>query len=412
MSRNILALLITVLVTRSGWSLPGDEPSEMLARAEALYYEADFAKSIELLLRADELLRQQSGNLKEKTDVKLQLALSFIGLNDIARAKAYLQELYALDLDRRIDPQMYSPKVLRLADEAKAEQNEIRCRTASEQAQRQLDAGNSAAVVRLLGSTTGCPALGALNAKVADLSYKEGLDAYKKGRMEEALQKFRTAARLDSTHELAAQYVDLTERKLEVNADRALLAWRKDFAAGDYAQAALDYRELVSLSRAETVDDVRKEYRQALNRLVDAWNRACATDDNVTMKDVRERINQLIPEPSFANDIVGRMTTCTHTGCIPMGTQLALTRLKSRVDPQFSALVISQLKITPVTVRVKARINEKGEPTATELNGGNPLLYNPIRAAFEQWRFTPALVEGESRCVETEIPIVINFATN
>src|SRR5262245_47171263 len=103
MSRNILALLITVLVTRSGWSLPGDEPSEMLARAEALYYEADFAKSIELLLRADELLRQQSGNMKEKTDVKLQLALSFIGLNDSARAKAYLQELFALDLDRRID---------------------------------------------------------------------------------------------------------------------------------------------------------------------------------------------------------------------------------------------------------------------------------------------------------------------
>src|SRR5262249_30868094 len=127
-SRSILALLLIAGMSRSGYSAGADEPSEMLARAEALYYAADFAQSIELLLRADEMLRQQVGNLKEKTDVKLQLALSFIGLNDSARAKTYLQELYAIDIDRRIDPQMYSPKVIRLAEDARTEQKELRCR--------------------------------------------------------------------------------------------------------------------------------------------------------------------------------------------------------------------------------------------------------------------------------------------
>src|SRR6476619_4870049 len=119
--RNLVALLILVSVGRSGWSTPSDEISEMLARAEALYYEADFAKSVELLLRADELLSQQSGHLQEKTAVKLQLALGYIGLNDSTRAKTYLGELYALDSDHRIDPQVFSPKVIRMADEARTE---------------------------------------------------------------------------------------------------------------------------------------------------------------------------------------------------------------------------------------------------------------------------------------------------
>src|SRR4051812_11105890 len=85
MCRLVVTLLIIILLSRSGRATATDEISDMLARAEALYYEADFAKSVELLLRADELLRTQSGHESEKTDVKLRLALGFIGLNDNAR---------------------------------------------------------------------------------------------------------------------------------------------------------------------------------------------------------------------------------------------------------------------------------------------------------------------------------------
>src|SRR5215467_7634879 len=194
MFKAILPLLIIVSASGSGWSAAADEPSEMLARAEELYYEADFAKSIELLLQADELLSRQSGRLQEKTAVKLQLALGYIGLNDSTRAKTYLGQLYALDADHRIDPQVFSPKVIKLADEARVEQNAVRCRSVVDDAQRQLGNGNVDAVVKLIASNGGkCLELTALNPKVADVLYKNGLDSYKKNDMEQAVQKFRSA---------------------------------------------------------------------------------------------------------------------------------------------------------------------------------------------------------------------------
>src|SRR5215831_9641906 len=374
-SKTVLTLLVVASVNGAGWSTPADEPSEMLARAEALYYEADFAKSVELLLRADELLQQQPGRLKEKTEVKLQLALGYIGLNDTERAKSNLSQLYALDADYRLDRQMFSPKVVRLADEAKSEQDELRCRSLFDEAQRHLGTGNADAVAKLIGSSQSkCPGLASLYPKAADLVFKEGLDGYKKSRMKEALQKFRTALALAPEHELAAEYVELTERKLEVDADRALIAWRKDFSGGDFAVAARDYRELVSVSSSKTIDEVRAEYRQTLSNLVDSWNQACAKDDTATMDDVRGRVNALLPEPTFGEDILANMKSCTHTTCIQMGAQLALARLRNRVDPKFPNSVIPQVKGSPITVRVKARIDQKGVLINSDLEGGNAIL--------------------------------------
>jgi tetratricopeptide (TPR) repeat protein len=410
---SVLALFMILSAGGRAWSYPADEPREMLAQAVALYYEADFAKSIELLLRADELLRQQSGTgtVQDKIDVKLQLALGFIGLNDSTKAKTYLEELYALDLDHHIDPQTFSPKVIQLADEAKAGQKELRCRSVTDQAQRQLEAGHSEAVVNLIRSGEAkCPTLASLYPKAGELFFKDGLEAYRKARMEEALRKFREALRLEPKHELAAQYLDLTESKLEIAVDRAFLAWRKDFTAGDYVLAARDYKELLSLSRPETIEEIQMEYRRALSKLVDLWIQACAKDDAATMDELRERFNTMLPEPSFANDILAKMTTCKPTGCIQMATPLVLTRLKSRIDPEFTAAELVQLKAAPLTVRVKARINEKGDVAASEVTDGNPMINRAIRAAFDQWKFAPTVVQGEPRCVDTEVPIVINFS--
>src|SRR5215471_16518959 len=267
--RNILALSVMVLMSRPGWSAPPappDDPSEMLARAEALYYEAEFAKSVELLSRADEVLRSQPGHLEEKIDVKMQLALGFMGLNDITRAKANLVELYALDSDHRIDPQVYAPKVITLAEEARAEQNTRQCQALVNDAQQQYAAGNTDNLVKMIGAGRAkCPAVSAFSSKAADLVFKDGLEAYKKSQMTEALQKFRTALSLDPSHDLAAQYVDLTQSKLEFTADRALLAWKKDFEAGNYALAASDYRELASLKGANEIENIQAEYRRAMS---------------------------------------------------------------------------------------------------------------------------------------------------
>jgi thioredoxin-like negative regulator of GroEL len=411
-SRNILAVVIVIAMSRSIWAA-ADEPSEMLARAEALYYEADFAKSVELLLRADELLRNQPGQLQEKTDVKLQLALGFIGLNDSNQAKVYLGQLYALDADHQVDPQMFSPKVIKLAEEARAEQNELRCRILSDDAQEQLDKRSSDGVLKVIESgRVKCAGLASLYPKAGDLLFKEGLSAYKSSRMEDALPKFRAALRLDPKNELAGEYVDLTVSKLEVAADRALYAWRKDYEAGDFSSANRDYRELTSRASSEKVNEVRAEYRQALARLVDLWNAACAKDDRVSMERVRQQVNALLPEPAFADDILAKMTTCTHTGCVQMSSPLALARLKTRVDPQFPPMVASQITTTQITVRVKATINEKGEVAAKDVQSENSFVNNAVKAAVEQWKFFPAVIESEARCVDTEIPIVISKSRN
>jgi tetratricopeptide (TPR) repeat protein len=406
----MLALLIFFLMSSSGWSAEADDPNEMLARAEALYYQADFSKSIELLLRADELIQQQPGNVPEKIDVKLQLALGFIGLNDTARAKDYLRQLYALNPDHRIDPQIFSPKVIQLAEDARSEQNELRCQSAKDEAQRQLGTGNADAVVKLIQSNEGkCSGLTPLKSKTADVLFKQGLEAYKKTEMDLALQKFRAALSAEPKHELATEYLDLTESKLEIAADRALLAWRKDFNEGQFALAARDYRELVSRGSSESIDQVRGEYRRAVSSLVDSWNRACPNNDEKAMEEVRLRVNEMVPESLFVEDILAKMKTCTRTGCLQMTSQLALTRLKMRVDPEFPAYALSQLKVSPVVVHVKARINEKGDIATTEAYGGSPLLHTAVRTAVQQWKFSPALVDDQARCVDTDIPIIINI---
>jgi len=405
--RNILVLLIIVSVSRSGWSTRPDELSEMLARAEALYYEADFAKSVELLLRADELLRQQPGRLEEKSDVKLQLALGFIGLNDSPRAKAYLGELYARDSERNIDPKLFSPKVIRLAEEAKAEQLESKCRVLSDEAEDQLRTGNGDAVLKLIGSgKTKCAGLAALNPRAADLVFKEGLEVYKKSQMPEALKKFRSALALEPKHELAAQYVELTESKMELKSERALLVWRKNFSAGEFALAARDYREL----SPQAIDEVLGEYREALSTLVDSWNRACTANDTATIETVRVRVNELLPEPSFGADILAKMKTCAPAkGCIQMDSQLALTRLRTRVDPLLSPDLKSQVKIFPVRMLIKAKISEQGDVVSSELQGGHPALYKVVGTAVSRWKFSPAITQDGPRCVDTEIPLIINI---
>jgi len=405
-------MVILIAVSRPAWAA-ADEVAEMIARAETLYYQAEFAKSVELLLRADELLRDQSGNLQEKSDVKLQLALGYIGLNDANKAKVYLNELYALDPDHQVDPQMFSPKVVKLAEEARIEQNESRCRRLSDQAEEQLAKGNSNGLLTVIESgRTKCTGLANLYPKAGELLFREGVSAYKNSQMETALEKFRAALRLNPKNELAGDYVELTASKLEVAGDRALIAWHKDYESGDYASATRDYRDLTSRASTGKIEEVRAEYRRSLSKLVDLWNAECAKDDKASMERTRQEINALLPEESFAEDILAQMKMCTHTaGCLQMSTPLALARLKTRVDPEFPAFVVSQIA-AQTTVRVKATISEKGDVTAKEVRGDNPMLNNSVKTAIEQWKFSPALMGGEARCVDTEIPIVINKARN
>src|SRR6266545_2415893 len=95
--------------------IPQNEVADALSRAQALYFEAKFKDSADLLLRVDEQLAAKPDRLPEKLNVKLQLALAYIGLNDGARAKAFLRDLYGLNPDYALDQAEFSPKVISLA---------------------------------------------------------------------------------------------------------------------------------------------------------------------------------------------------------------------------------------------------------------------------------------------------------
>src|SRR5262249_31010489 len=144
------------------------------------------------------------------------------------RAKSYFLELFKLDFDHRLDTQNLAFKVIALAEEARKEQLAAKCCSIFDEAQNQLQFGNSDTVVKLIGFNNGrCLALTLLSAKTAELIFKDGLESFRKSRMTDALQKFCSALDLDPENELASQYVELTQTKLEVNAVKTLIAWRK-----------------------------------------------------------------------------------------------------------------------------------------------------------------------------------------
>jgi tetratricopeptide (TPR) repeat protein len=403
------ALLVAVQLTASPG--PPNEVSDALTRAQALYYEAKFKDSADLLLRVDEMLRPRPDRLQEKINVKLQLALDYIGMNDAVKAKSLLRELYALDPDYVIDAQQFSPKVLGLATEARTEQSEVRCQTTRDDVRKKLDAGNPRPVLELIGSMKSkCTGLTAFEPELAELFYKAGFESYKRGELSNALQNFQAALRLSPKHELANQYTDLTQSKLQVNADRLFIQWQRNFDSREFVQAAADYRHLVSFNdeaNTQLIAQARTEYRKALTGFVETWNRSCMAGDTATMNTVRAQISELLPEPSFSEDIREKMTTCTKTGCLQMNTTLAMARVKSRVNPDLTPALQNFIRGTQLTVRVKARIDEAGNVTVSDVQGTNPSVNSAVRSAVERWKFSPIIDQNGSRCVDTEIPIVI-----
>jgi len=409
MSKIALALLMIVPIGAYGWPGPPDEPREMLAQAEKLYEAADFRASIDLLLRLDDLLKNQPGLTNIKTGVQMQLALDNIGLNNIDKAKSYFQELFKIDPEYLLDTENLAPKVITLADEVRAEQVAAKCRAAVDEAQNQLQSGNSDAVVKLIDSNNGrCPAISSLASKTADLIYKDGMESFRKSQLPDALKKFRSAQKLDPANELAGQYVELTQSKLEVSAAKSLISWRKDFDNGEFAIAARDYQELISVTDPKTVADIQQEYRQTLTGLAESWKRACMVEDVTSMDRIRTRVNAVLPEASFGQDILATMQNCAPTSCIQTDGALAMTRIDKKIDPQFPSSVIARVKNLNVIVRVKTKIDVKGNVEIKDIQGGDPLLYNGIREAVEQWKFRPTLTELGVRCVDTEIPIAIH----
>ena len=169
MTRNVFALLLIVLLSRPGWPASSDDVDDALAKTESLYFEAQFAESIKVLLKVDESLRAHPERRDDRINVKLQLALAHIGLNDPLKAKSFLNDLYAIDPDYAMDAQQFPPKVMTLASQAKAEQEEIRCEVARTDARKRLTEGNAKASFDLIALMKNkCDGLAVLEPELAD----------------------------------------------------------------------------------------------------------------------------------------------------------------------------------------------------------------------------------------------------
>src|SRR5262245_65750859 len=102
MLQHIAALLVAFQVGTQ--PVPQNEVADAVSYAQALYYEARFRESADVLLRVDELLANRPDRVQEKVNVKLQLALAYIGINDAGKARTFLRDLYTMEPDYVLDP--------------------------------------------------------------------------------------------------------------------------------------------------------------------------------------------------------------------------------------------------------------------------------------------------------------------
>ena len=422
-----------------------DEIKDGLLRAESLFYEAKFIESIQLLAHVNDVLQTKPGRVPDKIAAKLQLALANIGLNDTASAKSFLSEVYALDPDYVIDVKQFSPKVVALANDAKNDQLKTRCQEAGDNARRALAAGDATGIQTILGTTKSkCPELAEVEPETAELFYKTGLAQYKRSEFPQALGAFRSALKLAPKHEMAIQYLELTESKLQVAQDRLVLQWQKNFDAHLFKEAAKDYREIVSLGdygNPQALNKVTTEYRKALAPMVENWNQVCSYSDASTVAQLRTQITDFLPEPNFGADIRSRMASCTVaespvapkvtartesrteltgnkieapretktnlSGCLPMDPQLALARLKTKVEPEIPREARAYFQNSQLAIRLKTRIDQSGNVAVLEVNGTNVIINNSVRTAVEKWKFSPIVDASGPRCVDTEILVTV-----
>ncbi len=98
--------------------------AQQLEDAKSLYREGSFQEAISKLLGVvNELkpLRDVEARKPQLADAYLHLGLSYVAVGERAAGKEALKELLRLDRERRLDPEIYAPKVVALFEEAQAE---------------------------------------------------------------------------------------------------------------------------------------------------------------------------------------------------------------------------------------------------------------------------------------------------
>src|SRR5262245_1603992 len=197
----ISSLVLLMSIGLAQRAMSQDDIEKTLTRAQALYYEARFKDSVELLLPVDATLRQRTDRVNLSITVKLQLALGYIGQNQIAEAKSVFQDVCVLNPEYALDASQFAPKVLALFDDAKAEHKKARCDAFCRELDNLAKSGAVQGLLRLSKEVgNGCACAASVDA--AELLYKQGVDAYRRDDFAQALEKLRAALKFRPQHEL------------------------------------------------------------------------------------------------------------------------------------------------------------------------------------------------------------------
>ena len=337
MFRNIVILALVPFVgTGFPQSASAQEDFEStLTRAQSLYYEARFKDSVELLLPMDAVLRQQPKLVSQGIRVKLQLALGYIGQNQIDQAKTVFQEVCALDAAYSLDSSQFAPKVLTLFNDAKAAQKKVRCNAFCGELQTYLATADVQGLLRLSKEPPEDCVCGAA-AGAAELLYTQGVEAYKRDDFGQAIQVLRAALRFRPQHDLAVQYSELTESKAKFTVEQKTLDWRKHFDAQEFPKAATAYRQLESVNieggADAALEQIRQEYRKVVSSRVESWNQSCAAGTALSFETYRQQTRDVLPNETIAADVISKLSACEPVAKAPVVEKVQVIDYKRILD--------------------------------------------------------------------------------
>jgi outer membrane biosynthesis protein TonB len=83
-----------------------------------------------------------------------------------------------------------------------------------------------------------------------------------------------------------------------------------------------------------------------------------------------------------------------------------MTRLKVRVNPEIGPGLREYIDRGIKGIVVSILIDEKGNVTVKQVTA-DPRIAISLRTAVGQWKFSPTIIGGQPRCVETDIPITL-----
>jgi Gram-negative bacterial TonB protein C-terminal len=302
---------------------------------------------------------------------------------------------------------VFPSKVVALFEEAKASCTQDYCGEFCGSVSTLISEGKlDAAQNQLQSANSKCSCAAAAAAAITAARFGQAKDLYDRRRFAEASKEFTAMLALDPTDQVARGYLVLSRIELELVVRQAFSDWRENFDSRQYDKAAAAY-ELIRSSNVEPLatqlaDLVTFEYQTALSVLVRSWKDACTSGDRTKMDAIKKEAVTLASGAAIDPTALGDMGSCVQQGCFHSDPVLAINRLKTRVSPQIEPALQRYISRG---IRVDIQIDESGNVKVKQIANANPRLAEALKSAIEQWKFYPAIVDSQPRCVETELPI-------